>query len=200
MKGAFKTSVKIFLTLILLSLASFNAAGFGIVMPYWEGRPLTVQPGETRDVALKLQNVGEEDLKLEVRLTEGSEIARITDKSLTYTVLGGNTDTRINLRISVPQNDTIGTQYRVGVSIKDISSKGSGMVQLTNTIDKSFDVVVGSESPVPKAEPVETPKPTEGLSLLTILVVIAVLAVIAVALLLFAKRENAQMKTKRKFK
>lgn len=201
MKHAYKTSGRILLAIILFLLASLTTTAFGIVMPYWEGRPLTMHPAETKDVSLKLQNVGGDDLKLEVTLTQGSEIAKITDKSLVYEVPKGNTDTKINMRVSIPENDPVGKEYKIGISIKDISSKGAGMVQLTNTIDKTFDVVVETRSAIPKDGAVEMPKPAKDNNLwLTVVIVLAILAIIAIALLFFARKQERQPKRKTNFK
>lgn len=195
---------KIFVVALLFVLACFEVSAFGVVVPYWEGHPLIMEPGETKDIALKLQNVGSDsDLTFEVNLNKGSEIAKITDKSSIYIAPKETTDTKINIRISIPQSTAVGSEYNVGVSIKDVGEKAGGMVQLTNMVSKEFKVVVGSKPPVTAAT--ETPAPVkkvEGKSMLStvIFLVVIVVALIAAFLLYKAKQGGVQKKAKPKSK
>ena len=59
--------------------------GFGVSADYWDGRPLAVYPGETREVSFALQNmVGGGDVMLEVELSSGWEIATLVNESQVY--------------------------------------------------------------------------------------------------------------------
>ena len=71
------------LLLAIFLISSVNA--FGIASSYWEGKPLSISPGETAVVDLRLQNLGtDEDVIVRVELKEGFEIASVETK--TYTV------------------------------------------------------------------------------------------------------------------
>jgi len=193
----YKTYGQIMFITILLVILSLNVAAFGIVMPYWEGRPLTMEPGETKDVIVTLQNVGDDDMTVEVKLNSGSEIARITDKSLTYIIPKGNTDTRINMKVSIPQGEPRGSEHVVGISVKDIGIKGSGMVQLTNSISKSFNVVVNNVPTPPTPKAVEIPAPQKGSIALFAIILIAIFAVLAAIIYAYSKKNKKPARKKK---
>ncbi len=186
------------LTLLVLC---FDVFAFGIVMPYWEGRPLVMHPGESKDVVLELQNVAEDDITVEVRMTKGSEIASIVDKSSVYEVPKGSTSIPINLKVSIPPNTTLGSSYEISISIKDVSPKGGGMVQLTTSIDKAFTVIVEPETPAPAAVKEEKPAKQERNLLLPVVIVLVLLfAVSLIAVYIQTKKKSKPVKRKGKSK
>jgi hypothetical protein len=172
---------------VLLALFSASVSAFGIVMPYWGERPLVLHPGESKDVVAKLQNIGDEDVTVEVKLTKGSEMASIVDQSNIYTVPKGSVDTAINLRVYVPSDAPVGSSYEISLSIKDVGAKGSGMVQLTTAIDKAFPVIVEAVAP---ELPVEEQKPEESGSLIWPIVLILVIVVV-ILVLFYSKAKKA---------
>jgi hypothetical protein len=186
----------VFVSILLLSVSYVSA--FGIVMPYWEGRPLILEPGDTKDVALRLQNVGDTDITVQVTLTQGSEIAKILDESTTYTVPKGTTDTAINLRVSIPTTDQMGGSHTIAVSIKEVGSKGGGMVQLTNSIDKSFKVEVNTKpappapAPEPQVQKPSEPEAKDGFGSAGIMIIVLVLIVALVAFMVHHKMKGAK--------
>jgi len=136
---------------MLLMFFSLNLilliSGFAIVNDYYSGKPLIMAPNETRDIQFgRLQNVGEEDIIYEVSIVGGSEIAEITDSSLTYTVLAGNTNTPINMRVFIPKKAKNNTEYTITVRFLDITpSEDEGMITLATSSVKSIPVLVQGE-------------------------------------------------------
>jgi flagellar basal body-associated protein FliL len=177
-----KNISKLMLVLLVVALFSLTVSAFGIVMPYWEGRPLVMYPGESKDVVIKLQNVGEEDITVEIKLTQGGDVAQIKERSNVYRVPKGTTNTPINLKVAIPEDEPLGSTHEISLSVKEVSEKSGGMVQLTTAIDKSFTVNVGSkpaETPVKE----EAPKNPER-SLLLPIIILALVIILAVSMIL----------------
>jgi len=138
-------------TLVVLSvLLSSFALAVGVSSPYWEGNPLKIAPGETKIVNLGLQNMGAEDdddVTLKAELTEGSEIASISKSE--YFVKANTKSTRVLVEVSIPEETSIGSEYKVTVSFRTITPGGEGVV-FGIGFDSDFDVLVISESTEPK--------------------------------------------------
>lgn len=138
------------LCLVVLFLGLVSAA-FGVASPcdaadcYWIGRPLVLEPGESREVSFVLQSAEEEDVNLGVELTSGSEVAALTDGVLEYTVSSGRQDVRVGMLIEVPGDAEPGTEFVVGILVKQAPSGEGEMVQFATSVGKSFPVRVGGE-------------------------------------------------------
>ena len=129
-------------TLLLLLLPLVQA--YGVSSPFWDTRPLVIQPGETQEVTLQLQNmVGGEDMIFRASVEDGKEIvAIIDDEDLDYYVPYGSKDVVVKLRVTVPE-DAEGKTYKVGILFtqRPLDSDG-GTVQLAGGIKTSFQVIV----------------------------------------------------------
>ena len=137
-------------TIILIILSISFISAFGVSTSYWKGNPLQIAPGDTKTISLRLQNIGtEDDITVRAILTGGSEIASTEEKD--YLVKNGTKDTAVPVKISIPLDTEIGTEYRVTVSFKTVTPGGTGGVVLGTAIDTSFDVLV-AEVEVGKAE------------------------------------------------
>jgi len=127
---------------ILLS----NVSAFGIGSSYFAGHPLELNPGETANVSLGLQNmIGDQNLTLRASIIGGADIAQITDASKDYFVpLGSNNQVSVNLRVTIPSTDTIGKEYTVTVVLATVtlSQAGGTGATLGASIEKSFPVLV----------------------------------------------------------
>ena len=140
-----KINIKLWILISLFTLVvNFNVGAFGVTAFYTDDIPLVMNPGETKDVYLELQNmVGNEDITMKAELTGDSEIARVTDKSLDYFVPLGKKDVKVNLRITIPSGDPIGKEYSISRKFKQMGGGGAGMVQFGGEVAKAFPVVVG---------------------------------------------------------
>jgi len=128
LKSKFKITLAIFLVLSLIPLAS----AFGVTSPFWDKRPLVIHPGDEQQLTLVLQNmVGGEDLVFKASVTEGKDLAKITDADLEYSVPFGSSDVPVNLLISIPKDFPHGNDQKVGVSFTQIVTNQEGkMVQM----------------------------------------------------------------------
>ena len=77
MKSNKLINISIFALVILLA-TSFTVTAFGVTSLYWDGNPLILMPGETREVSFTLQNmVGDEDLALVVEVTSDKQYVKL---------------------------------------------------------------------------------------------------------------------------
>ena len=157
--------------LVLLMAVGFAASvsAFGIVTPYWTTNPMAMNPGESKDIVLTLQNGAgaTEDVTAKVTLIQGSEIASITDYSSQYLV-EPNGETNVHVHVAIPMNAAVGTKYTLGFSIVASAAAATGGVGMAPAMDKYFTVVV------------EAPKEVErpGMSNSQIVVLVAVLLIV----------------------
>ena len=165
--------------LIALLLLSPLASAFGVTTPYWDDNPLIMQPGQTKDFVLTLQNMveGSEDIVLKAEMVSGSEIATLVDEELEYLVPFGRKDIEVNLRVIIPEDAQLNKEYTIGVSFKQILEDEGKMVQMAGEVGKNIPVIVKSESEV-LPEPEETLEeeekgfPTAMVVLLLVIIVI----------------------------
>ena len=177
---------KIIVSIILGVFLIPSAFSFGVTTPYFEDNPLKLKPGESADIRLELQNmVGEEDVSLMANLNSGSEIAFITDEDTTYKVPFGTKDTYVNINIKIPEEDQIGTEYKIGVSFNTFGEEGSDIVQLSGAVATNIPVIVSDES---TEIPQESPEIVESLSIVPFLIIGLMLA--AVILLVIFKNKK----------
>ena len=175
--------------LIVCSLACLtNVSAFGITSPYWQERPLEVVPGETVDVYLELQNMlGEEDITVVAEVVKGSEIVEIVDESNEYFVPFGSKDVKISLRITIPENAAVGTEYEAGITVTTITPGEKGAVSMGSSIEKDFPIIVKS------ATTEATATGTNWGLVLGVIVVIVIVILIVVQLL---KGKKSKVKKK----
>lgn len=176
------------LALALVLAASFVSA-FAISAFYWEpDRPLSMKPGETKDVYLLLQNmVGGSDMDIRAEMISGNEIAVITDASTDYSVPFGRKDVPINIRVSIPETDEVGKEYVITVSVRNLEKAEGGMLQLGTAVESTIPVVVSSSESAPM-EP--APTQPEKTSFVPFLIAIAVLAVIILVAVLARRKKK----------
>ncbi len=170
-----KLTTTFVLAFTVLSIIGFaNAAG--IVSPYWQDYPLSMNYGETKVVNFNLQNmVGNKDVTVEVNLKQGSEIATL--EKTTYTAKTGTSDTIIPLTITIPKDFDKQVQ-RIELEVKTVNPSTGGMVVLGTGWTASFDVII-SEKPVEKS------------TLLGIIIgLIAVILVLAVIIFIIVLRKK----------
>jgi hypothetical protein len=133
--------------LVLFSLSSVLA--LGVTAPYWDERPLTLAPGESKDIQFTLQNMlGDSDITLKAALIQGQDIATLTDSNLEYEVPFGAKDVPVNMKISIPRSASQGDKYTIGASFTTITKSESGQFQLGSAFEKYFDVVVVGKAPM----------------------------------------------------
>lgn len=170
---------------ILITLGLVSAFGIGIA--YNVDNPLEINPGQSVDVPIRLQGaVSDGNITLVAKIENGSEIAKIMDSSNNYIVDSSKViGAMVNLRVSVPENAPIGTEYIVTINYRDATPKQGGTVGLSLSISNTFKVVVTS----PIQEPTPTPV-SSGMSTTTIILLIAsIIVVIAIIWFLIKKKK-----------
>ncbi len=179
---AIKMNKNYLIMLVGLVFAFTIVSAFGISSSYFEGNPLVLGPGESKDVSLALQNnIGDKDLSFTASVSDGdSGIAKIINKKDKYKVPFGTENTAIDLRVSIPNTALIGTEYSVSVNLNQVRDTEGGMLEVSGNIMKTFPVLVG------EVVEAETGKNT----LLIIVILISILAIILIiGYLIFRKKK-----------
>ena len=164
----------IFVALLLLMSGSVFA--FAVSSTYYREYPLYVQPGETKEIQMTLQNLASSD-NVEVlgQISSGSEVIRFADRSDKY-LIPGEGKTVVNMVVSVPQEAKPNDSYTVTVIFTTLATSESGQFGLASSIGKRFDVVV-SELELEEKAPIRG----EIIFLIVALAVIALVVVVLVA-------------------
>lgn len=182
-----KTLILCILAIFVL-LASFISA-FGVSSHYWGDNPLKLAPGESKEVVLGLQNmVGGEDLTLEAMVTNDEGIiASIADEKSIYSVPFGTKDREILVNVSVPGDAEAGKIYKVIVSLRQISTEGGGMLQITGGVTSTIPVQIVSfeESHKRVEEPPRIARQNGNLLIISTIV----LLVVALTIFFVARRK-----------
>ena len=128
--------------ILLIMLPSVYS--LGVTTPYWDTKPLNMVPGQSIEVELLLQNmVGGEDITLVGSVTQGADIATITDAHKEYKVPFGEKNVPVRVRVTLPASARVGDAPRiVGVSFKEVTQGGGNMLQLGTGVGSTFPVVV----------------------------------------------------------
>lgn len=133
----------------MLILISGSVSAFAVSSAYWKGNPITIYPGETRDIQVILQNMaGTEDIRAKGVILEGFEIAQITDPEDVYLVpLGGKTT--VNIRLSIPEDAEVEDEYSLRVSFTTMATESAGPLGFGSGVERTFPVIVIKE-PTPE--------------------------------------------------
>lgn len=130
----------IFLFTILLA-TQVNA--FGVTSFFYEGRPLLIEPGSTKDVSLILQNEQTSPhINVKAELTTNSHMAELTGKTI-FSLESGANNIHVPIEITIPETAQIGEEYTVGVSFTTVADPGNKMLEMGTRISKGIPVVVG---------------------------------------------------------
>lgn len=165
--------------LILCSFAS--AIGFSTI--YSETNPVTAAPGETVEIQVHTGIAPtDSEMKVQVSLTEGGEIAALTDGDGTYDLKPGSL-VPVSIRITIPSSAAEGTRYNIGLVVRSVTPSEGGMVSISGETGTSFPVIV-------KIPTAETPAPETGSSALWWAITIVVVLAIVVILYLLLKKKK----------
>ena len=148
---------------LCLILVSF-VQGAGVTSFFWDGadaRPLELAPGESKDIYFELQNIGDDqDTAFKVENIQGSQYVTLLDKTSIYTVPGNSKDIHVNVRLTAPQNGSLGEHYKVGFSFVVVPiDQSSGEFRFGSAFDKYFDIVMVN-APSIQAGAVALPHPS----------------------------------------
>ena len=169
-------SKKILLILILLIIPFVSA--FGVNSQYWDTNPLVMYPGETREIQLTLQNmVGEKDMSLQAEISEGKEIASLTDKSNTYLVPFGKKDVPVNIKVIIPSDAKIGDKKEIMLLFKELNNEQGGMIQMSGSVGTKIPILIKSQEETEWEIVDETPEINIWPFVIILAIIVIVLAV-----------------------
>lgn len=136
---------KLITALIFVALCTSVVSAFGVNSPYWQGNPLKMYPGESREASFNLVNgVNEGTAEATVVLIRGAEVAEITGET-DFTLPPGSNTENIVLTLTIPADAQLGQTYQVEFSVRDNPSEEEGNVQLNVGYNVNFPVEVVSQ-------------------------------------------------------
>ena len=134
---------KLIIICIFLILLTSYVSAFAITSFYYEGYPLILNPGETKNIQLLLQNEKTSNpVTIEAKLAGESDIAELTGKTI-FSLKSGEIDVPVNVRISIPETAKIGDEYAVGMTFTTTTKAKTEMLGIGTKITKSFPIVIG---------------------------------------------------------
>ncbi len=159
------------ISVLILSISFVSAVAIGL--PYWEGNPFVISPGQTGTVNLIIQNmVGEGDITIKAEIVQENEIASLEEDEYFIPI---SKDAQVPIKITIPSNATLNTTYKVKVSFKTITPSSEGGVTMGIGIVSTFDVLV-------KEGVKEQPKEKLGTKTWIIIGIIILIIIIAIVL------------------
>ncbi|MHA1667484.1 MAG: hypothetical protein ACTSUR_02405 [Candidatus Heimdallarchaeaceae archaeon] len=184
-----KIGIQVEILIAVILLSSYVYA-FAVSTPYWKDNPLIISPGETKDFKLTLLNTaGSENISVKGVISEGSEIAEITDTETTYIVPAGGR-TEVNMRVTIPSDANMGGSYNVKVTFTTITEGKAGTFGLGSSIEQGFDVIVSEKKKVESAGVPEVPATTSMVYWILALIVV----IVVVAFLIIRKKHGLKPK------
>lgn len=125
-------------------LFALKVNSVGVSSEYFTENPLIMSPGETKDIQITLQNmVGSEDVTLKGSITQGQDIATITDTNSVYLIPFGQKDIKVNIKVSIPAETQIGSSKDIIVSFLTVTpGDTTGTIRMGMGIDKLIPVKV----------------------------------------------------------
>lgn len=184
---------------ILFLLLTINIiSALGVNAPYWEGNPLKMYAGETKEVSFHLVNgVNEKSAEASVFLVEGSEIAQITSGEK-YTIQPGESDKNIILKIKIPEGTEIGKKYNVKFFVQYSPPGAEGNVQLNVKYNIAFPVETVTRTEIEAQKnttnliiiPSEKTKENNTKIIIIIAAIILILILLAIIIITIKKRKE----------
>lgn len=182
-----KTNKKYFGIGILLALVIFvsgYASAFAVSSAYWSDNPLILNPGESRDIKIILQNVGgSEDLNVKRAISTGINVLEPLDSSDVFTIPAGGR-TEVNFKAQVPADAQIEDVFHVDITFTTIASEEPGTFGFGSSISQKFDIIAG---PLPMAQPEIAPS-------LNKIIILLIAAVIVLVIIIWFIRKRARNK------
>lgn len=180
-----KLGAGIFVGVFILFLSSYVYA-FGISSAYHKEHPLSLAPGETKDIAFTLQNLaGSQDVDVKANIIKGEGILELVGPTEVFTIPVG-TKSGFIVRVTMPSNARVGDIYSVEVGANTVTQSESGTFGFGSSVGRQFDVIVASPTPEEVALPEEKPETKTS----TIILAIAVIAVLIVLTILLIRRRR----------
>lgn len=154
---------------------SFKVNSVGVSSEYYDGNPLPMKPGETKEIQLEIQNmVGDEDLYLQAEVTQGNEFATITNTNKIYFVPIGTKDVKVNIRVIMPKDIQPGIHNFIVSFVTVTPGQTSGTIRMGVGIDKVVPIRVNA----PQLITGQAYKPEIVANMFALIIFIAVVAIV----------------------
>jgi hypothetical protein len=193
MINKFKLMEVFLVTGLLVVMLSSLVSAVGVGSGYSPDTPLEMYPGEERIILLTLQNTDvEEEVTVEGKILEGSEIASLTENI--FKVQYQSTSVSAKMKMELPEDASVGQSYLVRYEFGHVSAVGEGVegtgVAFSQGVTRSFNVVV--------VEKPEEEKPAGIGTGWTLLIIILIVVVIAVIYFITKKKTSVEPVKKQK--
>ena len=133
---------KLALVMVLLVLITIKTVyGLGIATDYGSEvieLPIGTYHGE---YSFRLQNMGEEEVNLDIHLASDNNIAKLKDEKPIFTLLPKTTDNEFIIDLDLPDDAKIGDVFEVAYTIKEVS-ESEGQINVGQAIQQRFEVKV----------------------------------------------------------
>lgn len=187
-------TIKIILSALVMLLLLGAVYGFGVTTPYWDTNPLVMSPGQTVEFHLLLQNMAGDggDIAAIASVTDGNEFAQITDTNSQYEVPFGTKDTKVNLKVSIPEGTPNGN-HEIRITVDTIPAGAPGMLQLGTGTETRIPLQIVGGAPLPNppnlAPAAIQEQKSSAATLTGILIGLGVLILLIVIIILYKKKK-----------
>ena len=175
-----KINKKIYLMLAFLFAAILiagNVLAFAVSSVYWEENPLKINPGESEQAYIVLQNMaGSETVNAKVNILQGSDIVTMDEPNKVYEVAVGQR-IEVPFTVTVPVDSEIGGNYNIIFDVSTVSSSEEGPMSFGSGMQKLLPVLI-------------TEKPKEKLSPLVYYIVAGIILLGIVALIILNSKRK----------
>lgn len=144
---------KIYLSMIFLLagiLMLGNVLAFAVSSQYWEENPLTINPGESQQAYIVLQNMaGTETVNARVGVLKGSNIVTMDEPEKVYEVPVGQR-IEVYFTVNIPQESQVGGTQEIVFDITTINQEETGPMTFGSGAQKLIPVLVTAKPEVKK--------------------------------------------------
>ena len=187
-------NIKLVLVIMLLLVNTGFVLALSVNSPYYKNNPLEMYPGQEREILFNMQNCpslldscDKEDVSVVVSLEEGSEIAEIVGNE-NYKIDYGTSDSNIRLKVNIPDNAAIGTEYLVKILVS-ADPKDSGSVQLGLKYNIEFPVVIKDASNVAVVLGEETATSNNIFNMVLVVIILSIIILVILVWILFSRNK-----------
>lgn len=142
--GFFILFVTLFAALaaIFALTGAIGAYAFGVSTPVIENNILGLAEGKSTTLAITLQNVEKEEMRVRVDSSSEGNVASIIDPKEAYVLPAGSLDTKVTFNLTAPKAAKIGDVYEFRFTVAPLQAQAGGLISVVPGISRSFKVVI----------------------------------------------------------
>lgn len=141
MKGCRYVILLIIIVFLLIPISINSVNGFGVATPYFENDTIMLEPGQTFDYTIKIQN--NDDISFDVQIDYDSDVAVLNSKE--FFIPAKSYDNAFTFIITIPNISSPGDKYSLNYNAKPIMNI-SGQVPMNVEIKKSVSFITVKEN------------------------------------------------------